>query len=76
MPGMIAHGEQDTYKDDPNDDIDVFFPDGRTVLPFLGKQAISDLYRIYFRGRPMMGEGSVLVDSPRGGDWKMIKPGV
>jgi hypothetical protein len=52
IPGMIAHGEQDTYKSDLDDHLDAFHPDGATVEPLLGAAAIQRFYE-RFPGRIM-----------------------
>ena len=70
IPGMVAHGEQDTFKDDPDDDLDVFFPDGQTVMPVIGAASIRDLYATLFRGRQMFAGSSPT--SPAGGSWRKV----
>lgn len=52
-PGLINHGEQDTFKRDLDDELDVFHPDGQTVEAVVGAQAIEKLYAITFKGRAM-----------------------
>jgi hypothetical protein len=52
-PGLVNHGEQDTFKRDLDDKLDVFHPDGATVQAVIGAAAISDLYATLFKGRDM-----------------------
>jgi hypothetical protein len=72
MPGMVNHGEQDTYTEDLNDELDVFYPDGMTVRPVLGRAAIADLYRTTFQGRPMYRPGIDTVPAVPNTDWITI----
>lgn len=55
---MILHGEQETFKDDVDDDLDVFCPDGITILEANGAHAIRKLYHVTFQGRPLYGKNS------------------
>jgi hypothetical protein len=71
LPGMVAHGERDTYKEDPDDDLDVFCPDG-SVKIVNGAAAIRELYASLFKGRPMRGTSSSIVPASRGGDWRKV----
>ena len=52
-PGLINHGEQDTFKHDLDDELDLFHPDGHTVEAVIGAAAIEELYASTFRGRQM-----------------------
>ena len=52
IPGMINHGEQDTHKEDLDDDLDLFCPNG-TYEPVIGEAAVARLYADLFRGRLM-----------------------
>ena len=67
---MVRHGSQAGFSDFTEDDIDVFFPDGRTVKTCLGEAAIRDLYATEFKGRGHI-HGGVEVESA-GGGW--IRP--
>jgi hypothetical protein len=71
IPGMIAHVEQDTFKRDLDDHLDVFHPDGVTVEPVIGAAVIEKLYNERFRGRAMR-DGEKTPTSPAGGLWKRI----
>jgi hypothetical protein len=65
-PGMVSHGEQDTFKQDLNDELDLFHPDGMTVEPILGPAAIRKLYAERFGGRLM---GGAETAPAGGGKW-------
>ena len=52
-PGLVNHGEQDTFKRDLDDEFDVFHPDGATVQAVIGAAAIQQLYATLFKGRDM-----------------------
>jgi len=69
---MVLHGEQDTFKDDLNDKLDVFPPDGGTPFEAYGPEAITRLYKITFRGRPMYGKDSN--PKPFFGLWQALGP--
>jgi hypothetical protein len=49
---MVLHGSQDTYTEDFDDEIDVFYPDGSIKL-FSGPSEIAALYETEFGGRRM-----------------------
>jgi hypothetical protein len=53
IPGLINHGEQDTFKRDLDDEIDLFYPDGKHVEAVIGAEAIANLYKTIFRNRTM-----------------------
>ena len=53
VPGLINHGEQDTFKRDLDDELDVFYPDGKRVDAVIGAEAIANLYRKQFGNRVM-----------------------
>lgn len=53
VPGLINHGEQDTFKRDLDDELDVFYPDGQKVEAVIGAAAIANLYATLFKGREM-----------------------
>jgi hypothetical protein len=69
-PGMISHGEQETFKQDLDDKLDLFHPDGVTVEPILGEAAIRELYASTgrFKGRLMGGKGVETIPAG-GGQW-------
>jgi len=53
LPGLVNHGEQDTFKRDLDDELDLFHPDGSTVEAIIGAAAIEKLYATVFKGRAM-----------------------
>ncbi|WP_342363009.1 hypothetical protein [Terrarubrum flagellatum] len=53
VAGLVNHGEQDTFKRDLDDELDVFYPDGETVKAVLGEGEIATLYEDVFSGRKM-----------------------
>ncbi len=67
---MILHGEQETFSDDVNDTLDVFCPDGQTVLRKKGPAEIQQLYDKTFEGRPLYGPDAVPI--PAGGKWEVL----
>lgn len=69
---MILHGAQETYKDDWDDNLDVFCPDGKTILQAYGADAIQRLYRDTFRGRQLYGPNAK--PKPFFGNWQMLRP--
>ncbi|MCP5119523.1 MAG: hypothetical protein GY953_52655 [bacterium] len=50
---MVLHGSQEKYTEDMDDQIDVFYPDGKTVMCCSGVPDIERLYQTEFRGRKM-----------------------
>jgi hypothetical protein len=69
---MILHGEQETFKEDWNDNIDVFCPDGETIIEAYGPAAIRHLYTVTFKGRQMYGKGAN--PKPYFGLWEVLSP--
>lgn len=69
---MIRHGEQETFKTDWNDTLDVFWPDGKTITALDGSIAIQDFYRTTLKGRQQVGDNAVIV--PWGDKWKRTFP--
>jgi hypothetical protein len=57
---MIQHGEQETFKTDYDDPLDVFWPDGKTVSALGCGEPIREFYRTTFQGRLQMNRGTVL----------------
>ncbi len=57
---MIRHGEQETFKTDYGDPLDVFWPDGKTVSALESEQKIREFYQTTFQGRLQMSPGTVL----------------
>jgi hypothetical protein len=55
---MVLHGEQEKYSDDVNDNLDVFCPDGATIIQAYGAGAIRKLYSETFQGRPLFGRNA------------------
>lgn len=50
---MVLHGSQEKFKTDMDDTVDVFFPDGRTVVCLRGTGMISSFYKRELKGRVM-----------------------
>lgn len=48
---MVRHGEQETFKTDLSDDLDVFWPDGKTISELKSGADIQDFYRDTLEGR-------------------------
>jgi len=69
---MILHGEQDTFKEDMNDNLDVFCPDGEKIIEAYGPDAVLQLYTVTFKGRAMYGKGSN--PKPYFGQWQALGP--
>jgi hypothetical protein len=67
---MILHGEQETFSGDVNDTLDVFCPDGQTVLRRKGPAEIQQLYEKTFEGRQLYGPDAVPL--PAGGKWEVL----
>ncbi|MFN7918546.1 MAG: hypothetical protein U0Q16_00525 [Bryobacteraceae bacterium] len=53
---MIRHGEQETFKTDWEDTLDVFWPDGKTVTELSGGAQIQGFYRDTLQGRRPYGK--------------------
>jgi hypothetical protein len=67
---MVRHGDQEKYGDHSDEDVDVFFPDGR-VQELRGLAAIETFYRTEFKGRRPAGQGRATVPTG-GGAWVRI----
>lgn len=67
---MILHGEQETYSEDLNDTLDVFFPDGLTVERREGPTEIGELYEKTFKGRQLYGPDANPIAA--GGAWEVL----
>lgn len=67
---MILHGEQETWSDDLNDTLDIFCPDGQTILRRKGAMEIGRLYDETFEGRPLYGKDANPI--PAGGAWEVL----
>jgi hypothetical protein len=59
-PPMVRHGEQETYKTDYSDPLDVFWPDGRTISTLDTDAAIKGFYVTVFEGRKQVSGNTVL----------------
>ncbi|HLK66547.1 MAG TPA: hypothetical protein VKU19_24100 [Bryobacteraceae bacterium] len=76
MPGqefaspMVRHGEQETFKTDWDDVLDVFWPDGRSITELNGSAAIRRFYADTLGGRRQFGDG--VTGQPAGGKWVRI----
>lgn len=67
---MIRHGEQETFKTDWNDKLDVFWPDGKSVTELIGPEAIQRFYATKLGGRKQYTNDSS--PQPTGGKWVRI----
>jgi hypothetical protein len=67
---MILHGEQETFSGDLNDTLDVFCPDGWTILRRKGALEIRQLYDEVFEGRQLYGLDANPI--PAGGLWEAV----
>jgi hypothetical protein len=64
---MIRHGEQETFKTDWDDKLDVFWPDGQTISELISAEAIREFYQKTLGGRMQMETGAKT--SPVSGNW-------
>lgn len=69
---MILHGEQDTYQNGMDEDIDVFSPDGSEPIEAYGADAIRRLYETTFKGRQLYGGDEM--PKPFFGEWQVLAP--
>lgn len=67
---MVLHGDQEKYKNDLDDKLDVFFPDGRTVESYYSEDAIRRLYDTTFKGRRLFGGDGI--PRPFFGRWEVM----
>jgi hypothetical protein len=67
---MIRHGEQETFKTDWDDTVDVFWPDGKSITELAGPAAIQNFYATTLRGRQQFNKDSR--PQPVSGMWKKI----
>ena len=67
---MIRHGEQETYKTDWDEKLDVFWPDGNTVTELIGSAKIQEFYRDTLEGRQQVDKNSA--PQPAGGSWVKV----
>jgi hypothetical protein len=58
-PPMIRHGEQETFKTDYSDPLDVFWPDGMRISALEAGQPIKDFYERTLHGRRQVDENTV-----------------
>jgi len=65
---MVRHGEQETFKTDWDDTVDVFWPDGKSITELKGAAAIQQFYATTLGGRKQFGKGTVA--QPAGGRWQ------
>lgn len=69
---MIRHGEQETFKTDWDDTLDVFWPDGQTITELVGSGAIQEFYGKTLNGRLPMGKD--VAKSSASGNWFQTVP--
>jgi hypothetical protein len=67
---MIQHGSQEKFAEDMRDIIDVFYPDGTTVMCCDGVHEIKRLYSDLFQGRRLYSKSSSI--KSWFGDWVVI----
>ena len=63
---MVLHGSQEKYTDDFDDEIDVFYPDGKRVACLRGEREIAALYRDEFESRPLFSKGTTAYEQLTG----------
>jgi hypothetical protein len=64
---MVRHGEQETFKTDITDDLDVFWPDGKTVSELNRGKEIEDFYLDTLQGRRQVNANTI--PQPAHGKW-------
>jgi hypothetical protein len=64
---MIRHGEQETFKTDICDDLDVFWPDGKSTSELKKGKEIEDFYTNVLEGRKQVNDNTVPL--PVQGKW-------
>lgn len=69
---LIPHGEQETFKEDFDDKLDVFCPDDETIIQTYGADAIRRLYSVTFKGRQLYGKSAT--PKPFFGQWQLLRP--
>jgi hypothetical protein len=70
---MIRHGEQETFKTDWDDRLDVFWPDGSTLTELVGGAAVEEFYGEKLKGRLQVGKGVNVANAS--GAWKQTVRG-
>jgi hypothetical protein len=65
---MVRHGEQETFKTDWDDILDVFWPDGQNVSELNGAGKIQEFYANTLRGREQWTDKTV--GQRPGGNWE------
>jgi hypothetical protein len=64
---MIRHGEQETFKTDWDEKLDVFWPDGKSITELIGSEKIQEFYRTTLQGRQQVGKNTATI--PVSGKW-------
>jgi hypothetical protein len=64
---MIRHGEQETFKTDICDDLDVFWPNGKSTSELKKGKEIEDFYMDVLEGRRQVNANTV--PQPVQGRW-------
>ena len=64
---MVRHGEQETFKTDWNDNLDVFWPDGKSFSALTGQGEIRNFYATTLGGRNQFTRDTV--GQSAGGKW-------
>jgi hypothetical protein len=68
---MVLHGDQEKYSQHSDEQVYVFYPDGRTVVELYGRAAMEKFYETEFKGRKTAGKGAILDDAH--GLWKVVR---
>lgn len=68
---MVLHGDQEKYAAHSDEQVYVFYPDGRIVVEINGYAAVAKFYETVFRGRQTAGKDVVLEDAH--GLWKIVR---
>jgi hypothetical protein len=64
---MVRHGEQETFKTDTSDDLDVFWPDGKNITELMKGKEVEDFYKDVLEGRKQVNANTV--PQPVQGKW-------
>jgi hypothetical protein len=67
---MVRHGEQETFKTDWDDQLDVFWPDGKAITELNGAREIQTFYQTTLQGRQQMSSNTPT--RPGTGKWVKI----
>lgn len=68
---MVLHGDQEKYAEHSDEEVYVFYPDGRPMRTLANKADIERFYATTLGGRKTGGEHAVL--EPAGGEWLRVR---